>query len=253
MTDEQLAISYPKTHGAQRAHGFVGHRSKRRQISWWYTWWSPPVSSFEEKTPLRLWSLPQAGQVVCDQYHIKADLSGSGDHRRSRFIDRDRDRVRQQTLHRPLRTASRRQPRPACSRRRAAADRPRRHGLLTPPNRKCSAKPPARRGLPLPISYLVIRTVEDGLGVADGERADPRWVVVSYDLLAKNAERLHVIPGPESFSMRHTSSRITARELHTALKAEKPAAQTPKVDEKAYNAAIKRLPDKPFDPWLNAG
>ena len=31
-----------------------------------------------------------------------------------------------------------------------------------PPNRKCSAKPPARRGLPLPISYLVNRTVEDG-------------------------------------------------------------------------------------------
>ncbi len=35
-------------------------------------------------------------------------------------------------------------------------------------------------------------------------------------------------------------------------KTEKPAAQTPKVDEKAYNAAIKRLPDKPFDPWRNA-
>ena len=35
-------------------------------------------------------------------------------------------------------------------------------------------------------------------------------------------------------------------------KAEKPTAQTPKVDEKAYNAAIKRLPDKPFDPWRNA-
>src|SRR5207302_10025053 len=86
----------------------------------------------------------------------------AGDHRRSRFIDRDRDRVRRQTLHRPLRTASRRQPRPACSRRRAAADRPRRRGLLIPPNRKCSAKPPARRGLPLPLSYLVIRTVEDG-------------------------------------------------------------------------------------------
>jgi hypothetical protein len=33
---------------------------------------------------------------------------------------------------------------------------------LTPPNRKCSAKLPARRGLPLPVSYLVIRTVEDG-------------------------------------------------------------------------------------------
>jgi SNF2 family DNA or RNA helicase len=32
------------------------------------------------------------------------------------------------------------------------------------------------------------------LGVADGERADPRWVIVNYDLLAKNAERLHGIP-----------------------------------------------------------
>ena len=41
-----------------------------------------------------------------------------------------------------------------------AADRPRPHGLLTPPNRKCSAKPPARRGLPLP------RTVEDGSSMA---------------------------------------------------------------------------------------
>jgi hypothetical protein len=35
-------------------------------------------------------------------------------------------------------------------------------------------------------------------------------------------------------------------------KAEKSSAQTPKADEKAYNAAIKRLPAKPFDPWLNA-
>ena len=32
------------------------------------------------------------------------------------------------------------------------------------------------------------------LGVADGEQADPRWVIVNYDLLAKNAERLHGIP-----------------------------------------------------------
>ena len=40
----------------------------------------------------------------------------AGDHRRSQFIGRDRDRVRQQTLHRPLRTASRRQPRPAWAR-----------------------------------------------------------------------------------------------------------------------------------------
>ena len=35
-------------------------------------------------------------------------------------------------------------------------------------------------------------------------------------------------------------------------KADKPATQTPKVDEKAYNAALKSLPDKPFDPWRGA-
>ena len=84
------------------------------------------------------------------------------DHRRSGFADRDRDRARRQALHRPLRAASRRQPGLACRRRRAAADRPRGRRLLTPPIRKCSAKPPARRGLQLPISYLVNRTVEDG-------------------------------------------------------------------------------------------
>jgi hypothetical protein len=32
-------------------------------------------------------------------------------------------------------------------------------------------------------------------------------------------------------------------------KADKPTAQTPKADEKAYNATLKSLPDKPFDPW----
>jgi hypothetical protein len=32
-------------------------------------------------------------------------------------------------------------------------------------------------------------------------------------------------------------------------KADKPTAQTPKADEKAYNAALKTLPNKPFDPW----
>jgi hypothetical protein len=35
-------------------------------------------------------------------------------------------------------------------------------------------------------------------------------------------------------------------------KADKPVAQTPKADEKAYNAALKNLPDKPFDPWRGA-
>ena len=32
------------------------------------------------------------------------------------------------------------------------------------------------------------------LGVADGEQADPRWVIVNYNLLARNAERPHGIP-----------------------------------------------------------
>jgi hypothetical protein len=35
-------------------------------------------------------------------------------------------------------------------------------------------------------------------------------------------------------------------------KADKPVPQTPKVNEKAYNAALKSLPDKPFDPWRGA-
>jgi hypothetical protein len=41
-----------------------------------------------------------------------------------------------QALRRPLRAASRRQPGIACSRRRAAADRPRGRSLLTPPDPK---------------------------------------------------------------------------------------------------------------------
>jgi hypothetical protein len=35
-------------------------------------------------------------------------------------------------------------------------------------------------------------------------------------------------------------------------KSEKPAEQKPKVDDKAYNAAVKGLPDKPYDPWHGA-
>ena len=35
-------------------------------------------------------------------------------------------------------------------------------------------------------------------------------------------------------------------------KADKPTAQTPKADEKAYNATLKSLSDKPFDPWRGA-
>jgi hypothetical protein len=32
-------------------------------------------------------------------------------------------------------------------------------------------------------------------------------------------------------------------------KADKNTVQKPKVDEKAYDAALKSLPDKPSDPW----
>ena len=35
-------------------------------------------------------------------------------------------------------------------------------------------------------------------------------------------------------------------------KSDKPAAQKPKVDEQAYKNALKKLPDKPYDPWHNA-
>jgi hypothetical protein len=36
-------------------------------------------------------------------------------------------------------------------------------------------------------------------------------------------------------------------------KADKSATQTaPKADDKAYNAALKSLPNKPYDPWFGA-
>ena len=74
----------------------------------------------------------------------------AGDHRRSGFADRDRDRG--QTLPRPRRPASRRQPRLEGGRRCAAAHRPRRRGSRPSAKiRKCSAKPPARRGLLLAL------------------------------------------------------------------------------------------------------
>jgi SWI/SNF-related matrix-associated actin-dependent regulator of chromatin subfamily A-like protein 1 len=53
------------------------------------------------------------------------------------------------------------------------------------------------------------------LGVADGEQFDPRWVIVNYDILAKNAERLHGIPWPALSSTRRISSRTTATEPRT--------------------------------------
>jgi hypothetical protein len=35
-------------------------------------------------------------------------------------------------------------------------------------------------------------------------------------------------------------------------KTDKSTTQTPKANDKAYNAALKSLPDKPFDPWRGA-
>jgi len=35
-------------------------------------------------------------------------------------------------------------------------------------------------------------------------------------------------------------------------KTDKTDAQKPKADDKAYNAALKSLPNKPFDPWHGA-
>jgi hypothetical protein len=35
-------------------------------------------------------------------------------------------------------------------------------------------------------------------------------------------------------------------------KTDAPAATTPKADEKAYSAALKSLPNKPYDPWSGA-
>ena len=35
-------------------------------------------------------------------------------------------------------------------------------------------------------------------------------------------------------------------------KADKTDPQKPKADDKAYNAALKSLPDKPYDPWQGA-
>ncbi len=35
-------------------------------------------------------------------------------------------------------------------------------------------------------------------------------------------------------------------------KTDKTGAQKPKADDKAYNAALKSLPNKPFDPWHGA-
>jgi Transposase DDE domain len=115
----------------------------------------------------RVLQLPRArAEVGAGEAHCRSRSLRllAGDHRGSGFTDRDRDRVRRQTLHRSLGAALGCQPGPAGRRRRAAADRPRRRSLLIPPQRKCSAKPPVRLELPCLFSYLVNRTVEDGLG-----------------------------------------------------------------------------------------
>jgi hypothetical protein len=39
---------------------------------------------------------------------------------------------------------------------------------------------------------------------------------------------------------------------HHQQKADKSNTNKPKADDKAYNAALKSLPDKPYDPWAGA-
>jgi hypothetical protein len=39
------------------------------------------------------------------------------------------------------------------------------------------------------------------------------------------------------------------RKQHQEQKSDKTDAQKPKADDKAYNAALKGLPNKPFDSW----
>lgn len=49
-----------------------------------------------------------------------------------------------------------------------------------------------------------------------------------------------------------TSSMGGGRGGHRQKTEEKSTEQKPKVDEKAYNAALRTLPDKKYDPWHNA-
>jgi hypothetical protein len=104
-----------------------------------------PHTIGETDTPCRQQYMTLVKEINLADYVLRLL---AGDHRRSGFTDRDRDRVRRQTLHRSLGAAPGCQPDPAGHRRRAAADRPRRRSLLIPPQRKCSAKPLARLGLP---------------------------------------------------------------------------------------------------------
>jgi hypothetical protein len=67
----------------------------------------------------------------------------AADHRRPRLADQDRNRARRQALPGSLSAAAGRQPRPACGRRRAAADRARGRGPLIPPDPKIAV--PSRR------------------------------------------------------------------------------------------------------------
>jgi hypothetical protein len=64
----------------------------------------------------------------------------------------------------------------------------------------------------------------------------------NYDGRASDAELLCPSGGSESAG---------GRKQHQQ-KADKPTAQTPKADDKAYSAALKSLPNKPFDPWHGA-
>jgi len=57
---------------------------------------------------------------------------------------------------------------------------------------------------------------------------------------------------PVSHAQQATNGSGDGQKRHHQ-KIDKSAAQTaPKADEKAYNATLKSLPNKPYDPWFGA-
>jgi ribosomal protein S25 len=67
------------------------------------------------------------------------------------------------------------------------------------------------------------------------------FTILSLAFLASVADAQQATSGTGGGQKRHQQ------------KTDKSAAQTaPKADEKAYNAALKRLPNKPYDPWSGA-
>jgi hypothetical protein len=66
------------------------------------------------------------------------------------------------------------------------------------------------------------------------------FAILSLALLVSFAHAQQATGGAGGGQKRHQQK--TDKSAHTA----------PKADEKAYNAALKSLPNKPYDPWFGA-